>query len=131
MGLTIADANVTIAVVDADDVLYSVAAAAVEAADGPLILPASAYAETMVRPHRLGRAAAVRGRLDELGFTIAPLTDEMAEESARLRARYPSLRLGDALVIATGRVLSADQVLTGDQRMAGVWDRVRVLQPAS
>lgn len=129
MGLTVADASVSIAVVDADDALYDVAASAVEDADDEVVLPASAYAETLVRPHRLGQAAAVQAKLADLGFRVEPLTGAMADEAARLRAHHRSLRLGDALVIATAIVLHADVLLTGDRRLAGVWDRVRVLEP--
>ncbi len=129
MGLTVVDASIAIAVVDAGDALYDVAATVVEETDSLLVLPASAYAETMVRPHRLGQAASVRARLDLLGFGIEPLSDAMADEAARLRARYPTLRIADALVIATGRMLDADRVLTRDERWAVVWDRIRILRP--
>ena len=43
-----------------------------------------------------------------------PITDRVAEDAADLRARHPELRLPDALVVATGTVLGADEVLTGD-----------------
>jgi hypothetical protein len=44
-----------------------------------------------------------------------------------LRANHGSLRLPDALVIATGVVENADAILTGDQRRLGIHDRVRLV----
>lgn len=129
MGLNVMDASISIALVDDTDALYDASAAAVASDPSELVLPASAYAETMVRAHRAGEAADVRDKIDGLGITIAPLSEDMAEEAARLRARFPSLRLGDALVIATARILDADQVLTGDLRWAAMWERVRVIRP--
>ena len=129
MGLNVIDASISIALVDDTDALYLASAAAIASDPADLILPASAYAETMVRAHRAGEAADVRDKIDGLGIAIAPLSEDMAEEAARLRARFPSLRLGDALVIATARLLDADLVLTGDQRWDRIWDRVRVISP--
>ena len=53
---------------------------------------------------------------------------DVAKAAARLRARHRSLRLPDALVIATGIVDDA-AVLTCDRRLAAVDDRVQVLDP--
>ena len=121
MGLNVVDASISIALIDDADVLYEASAAVVATDPAALILPAPAYAETMVRAHRDGTSTAVRDKLDGLGISIAPLSEEMAEEAARLRARFPFLRLGDALVIATARILDADEVLTGDRRWASAW----------
>jgi PIN domain nuclease of toxin-antitoxin system len=129
MGLNVLDASVSIALVDDTDALYETAARSVETDPSDLVLPASGYAETMVRAHRAGSSGPVRAKLDGLGIAISPLSEAMADEAARLRARHPSLRLGDALVIATARILDADRVLTGDRRWAGVWDRIEVLEP--
>lgn len=92
-------------------------------------LPAPGLAESLVGAHRRGAAVAARTIFEELGIEIEPLTEQMADEAARLRAWHPSLRLGDALIIATARVLGADRVLTGDRRWAGIWDRIEVLEP--
>jgi predicted nucleic acid-binding protein len=129
MGLNVLDASISIALVDDTDALYDVSARAIAADPSDLVLPASAYAETMIRAHRAGEATAVRAKIDGLGITIAPLSEEMAEEAARLRARFPSLRLGDALILATARILDADALLTGDRRWTAVWDRVHVIAP--
>lgn len=128
MGLSVLDASISIAIVDDADVLYDAAAHAL-GTSAELVLPAAAYTETMVRPYRDGIAEAVRDKLAALGIRVEPVTESIAEEAARLRARVPSLRPGDALVIATAVVLDADELLTGDRRWAAVWDRVRVLEP--
>ena len=130
MGLTIIDASVSVATLDSADVLHAAAMQAMgDLGDARIVLPASGLAESLVAAHRRGDVAAARDILHGLGIDIAPLTEAMADEGARLRARFPSLRLGDALILATGRVLDADLVLTGDRRWAAVWDRVRVLAP--
>jgi len=130
MGLTIIDASMSVATLDSADALHQAAMLAIAAVgDAHIVLPASGLAESLVAAHRRGDAAAAREILDGLGIEIAPLTEEMADEAARLRSRFPSLRLGDALILATARVLDADVVLTGDGRWAAVWDRVRVLVP--
>ena len=131
MGLSVLDASIGIALVDDTDALYEAAAGTVASDPSDLVLPASGYAETMVRAHRAGAAGPVRAKLDGLGIAISPLSEEMAEEAARLRARHPSLRMGDALIIATARILEADRLLTGDRRWDGIWDRIEVLEPDS
>lgn len=94
---------------------------------GPIVPPAAAFAETMVKPHRRGIAAAVRQALDQVGMTIEPLTDAIADRAAALRARHPSMRLGDALVLGTAEVLDAERVLTGDARWAAWGDRLTIV----
>lgn len=49
---------------------------------------------------------------------IVPVSIEIAEIAARYRAADLSVRMPDALVIATGQHIGADAVLTGDQRLA-------------
>jgi len=82
-----------------------------------LVLPASAYAEILVAPLRRGPEAVAKARqvMTHLGIRIEPLTSEVADRAATLRARHDSLRLPDALVLATGEALEADAVLTADR----------------
>jgi hypothetical protein len=47
--------------------------------------------------------------------------------AAELRAQHRSLRLPDALVIATGIVDDASVILTGDARWDGIDKRVELL----
>ncbi len=93
------------------------------------MLPASAFAESLVRPLAAGiteeRATHALTRL----FTVEPLTSDIAVAAARLRATT-KLRLPDALVVATGMRLDADQILTCDQRWRGTDRRVRTVGAA-
>ena len=120
MGLTVLDAGVVIAVLDGDDAHHDAARAALtgvlERGDR-LVLPASAYAEVMVGASRRGgdASATVDAFVDALPAHVEPATREIARSASAFRARHGrSLRLPDALVIATAHVLGADVVLTTD-----------------
>ena len=117
MALTVLDASVVIAHLDPADALHARAGKALTSvAADELVLPASALAETLVSPARRNRLADARDRIEALLIRIEPLTDAIAEEAARLRAAHDSLRLPDALVIATAETLVADVLLTSDRR---------------
>ena len=128
MGLTVLDAGVVIAGLDADDAHHAAAADALTAARNrgdSFVLPASAYAETLVRPASRGAATVARvdSALDAMAIVVADADRTIARRAATLRARHPSLRLPDALVIATAIELEADHLLTTDQR----WKALRRL----
>ena len=128
MGLTVLDAGVVIAGLDADDAHHAAAADALTAARNrgdSFVLPASAYAETLVRPAGRGAATVARvdSALDAMVIVVADADRTIARRAATLRARHPSLRLPDALVIATAIELEADHLLTTDQR----WKALRRL----
>ena len=135
MGLTVLDAGIIIAVLDADDVHHRIAREALhEALDRGerLALPASAYAETMVGPQRRGQDAAttVDAFVDALPTVVEPATRDIARAAAVLRARHGrSLRLPDALVLATAAVLGADSVLTTDAGWPDTGVDVRIVGP--
>lgn len=118
MGLTVLDAGVVIAVLDANDPHHGAARDALRVAldrGDRLALPASAYAETMVGPSRRGReeAATADAFVDALPAVVEPAARDIARYAAVLRARHGrSLRLPDALVLATAAVIGADAVLT-------------------
>ncbi len=128
MGLTVLDAGVVIALLDAADAHHAAAVASVRIArdrGDVLVLPASAYAECLVSPHRRGPGAvAVVDRfLDALPARVEPADRSIAAAAAALRAtRGTALRLPDALVIATALVLGADCILT----TAAGWPAVAV-----
>lgn len=129
MGVVVVDASVVIALRDAGDPHHHVARTAIDRArrDHRLVLPASALAESIVRPLTAGATEEeVTAPLLRL-FTVEPLTVEIATTAAALRARK-SLRLPDALVVATGIHLDAQRILTCDRRWKGVDHRVKVLQ---
>jgi predicted nucleic acid-binding protein len=128
MGLTVLDAGVVIAVLDGSDAHHAPAVRSLTntAVRGDhLVLPASAYAEVLVGPFKAGEGAVttVDAFLGRLGTDIAPADAEIARRAAQLRARHPSLRLPDALVIATADHGRADLLITTD---AG-WPAARAL----
>jgi len=120
MGLTVLDAGVVIAALDASDAHHGAAVSALrEARDrgDRLIVAASAYAAALVGPFRKGpeAAAVVDAFLDALPASIEPATRAVARRAAELRATHGgALRLPDALVLATADVSGADHVLTTD-----------------
>jgi len=125
MGRVILDASVIIAFLDPRDPSHERAVKAITEA-GERRVPASVLAEVLVHPNREGSAAVahVERTLAALASGVEPLTGEIARTAASLRARHRKLRLGDALVIATGDALGED-VLTADRGFAGVSPRVR------
>jgi predicted nucleic acid-binding protein len=120
----ILDASVLIGLLDSADVHHGRSVDDVEAADREglrLVLPASAYSETLVAFARAGRLDEARSAINAMGITVVALTDTIAERAAELRARHERLRLPDAIVLATarelgGRLLSYDRGLS---RLAG------------
>jgi predicted nucleic acid-binding protein len=130
VALTILDASVVIAFRDPSDALYARAVASFRAhASDDFVLPASVYAEVLVGPMRHGAPALVSLEQFVLDFAmqIAPLSPEIARQAASIRAQTPSLRLPDAFVLATGDVLEAANVLTGDRSWAKLSPRVQLI----
>jgi predicted nucleic acid-binding protein len=128
VALIVLDASVVIAVLDPADALHNPAVRAVERRAGDdLRLPASAYAEALVAPARKGELDQVKSKVSALMLAIEPISETIAEEAALIRARNPAVRLGDALVIATGEWLQATEVLTGDRRWRRLSGRIRLL----
>ncbi len=128
MALTVVDAGVIIGLLDGQDAHHVAARAALAAArdrGDDLVLPAAAYAEILVAPNRHGRGAVetVDGFLDALPIRVEPIDRATAARAAELRAAHASVRLPDALVIATALVVGADRLLTTDRR----WPDVGVL----
>ncbi len=120
MGLTVVDAGVLIGFLDTDDVHHERATAALFAArerQDRLTVPASALAETLVSPARSGADSinVVLRLLARLPIEVAPLEETVAVAAATIRASNPSLKLPDALVVATAQVADADHLLTTDR----------------
>ena len=120
MEALILDASVLIGLLDTADVHHDRSIDDVEAADRKgqqLLLPASAYSETLVAFARARRLDEARRAIAAMGVTVVSLTDTIAERAAELRARHDRLRLPDAIVLATaqelgGRLLSYDRRLS-------------------
>lgn len=129
MGLTVLDAGIVIAALDASDAHHGASVQALREAresGDALGIPASAYAEALVGPSRRGdeAVATVDAFLDALPAAVEPATREVARAAAALRAKHGQrLRLPDALVLATAVVVAADQVLTTD----GGWPETEVI----
>jgi predicted nucleic acid-binding protein len=120
MGLTVLDAGVLIGFLDANDAHHTASHNALSDArsrNDRLVLPASAFAEILVGPSRKDTAAvtAVRDLVDRVPLDVEPLEAEIAVAAAAIRARHRSLKLPDALVIATAGHLDADHLITTDQ----------------
>lgn len=131
MGTVVLDSSVVIAFVNEDDAHHRTAVSELRAArwrDDELVLPVTVLSESLVGAHRAGAgfAADMSRRLLGLFGPARPPDVEIADMAARLRARVASLRLPDALVIATGVVDDA-VVLTCDRRMSAVDPRVQVI----
>lgn len=128
MALIVVDASVLIALLDPGDALHMAAMAVLtNHAGDDLKVPASAYSESLVGPARRGHVAPAKSAIASLLMDIVPITAAIAEHAAQLRARHPRLRLPDALVVATGTVLNADRVLTGDAGWRRLGKTVTVL----
>ena len=121
------DADVVIAFLDPGDDQHSRAVAELRprlAAGDELVLGATVYAETIVRPLQQGTDATVDGFLDAAGITVVPVDRDVARRAARLRADHPSLRLPDALSLATA--LGADAtLLTLDKKLKRIAERAQ------
>jgi PIN domain nuclease of toxin-antitoxin system len=129
VAITVLDASVVIAFLDGEDAHHRAAVEVIDRVRGQeLVLPASAYAEVLVDPWRAGieSVGIVRRFLDEIGIRIEPLTTDFAARAARLRAVHRSLRLPDALVLATAEAMDA-VALTADRSWARISRRARVV----
>ena len=120
MGLTVLDAEVLIGLLDGRDAHHDAAHAALGALrdrGDSLVLPASALAEILVGPCRNGpdAVATVWALVERVPVAIAPIDADVAMAAAQLRARHRSLKLPDALVIATAAHLEADHLVTTDR----------------
>jgi predicted nucleic acid-binding protein len=126
VGPLILDASVLIGLLDSVDDHHQRAVNAVEQADRlnqELLAPASAYGEALVAFARASRIRDAREAISGMGIVVVPLTAPIAERAAELRAAHESLRLPDALVLATahqhdGKLLTYDDRLTRTARQS-------------
>jgi predicted nucleic acid-binding protein len=129
--VSVLDASVLVALLDEMDVGRTVARAAVDRSkqDHDLLIPVTAFSESIVAPYRRSRRDGQRAEaaLAALG-SLVDVTRDIASRAAQLRAAR-QIKLPDALILATAVHVSADQILTLDRRWRGVDPRVRVLEP--
>jgi predicted nucleic acid-binding protein len=131
VALVVLDASVIIAFLDPDAALHDAAVEALtEHQHDELLIPWSVYAEILVAPYRRGSEAVteVEAFLADFAIRIEALTPAIARAAAQLRSASRSLRLPDALVLATADELEADSVLTGDESWARINGRVTLIQ---
>jgi len=77
--------------------------------------------------HQPTQLASVKDHIAASFGRTRVIDDDVAMAAAQLRAQHRSLRLPDALVIATGIVDDASVILTGDARWDGIDERVQLL----
>lgn len=118
------DSDAVIGFLDRDDTLHAAADAAIRefANEQPLLTSAVTYAEVLTGA-RLGHhdERLVEGFFADLISAILPVDETVADLAADLRARAPSLRMPDALILASAEVdASAELVVTGDSQLTSI-----------
>ena len=116
------DADLLIAFLDPGDAQHQRAIKELRprlTAGDELLIGATVYAEVIVRPLQQGAAATVDGFLDAAGVHLVPTDRAIARRAAQLRAGHRSLRLPDALSLASALVNDAT-LLTLDKKLKRV-----------
>lgn len=129
------DSDVVVGFLDRQDSLHGAADAAVrELVHGQRLLASVVtYAEVLTGA-RLGRHNEddVRGFFAGLLSGVPPVDVVIADKGADLRSRFKSLRMPDALILATAETdPDVDLIVTGDQQLAkvsGLRVKVRLLR---
>ena len=127
MGRVALDADVVIAFLDPRDDQHALAVAELRprlVAGDELLVGATVYAETIVRPLQQGTDATVDSFLDAAGITVVPVDRAVARRAAQLRAEHTSLRLPDAMSLATALATDA-ALLTLDKKLDQIARRAR------
>ncbi len=113
------DADIVIAFLDHGDNQHAAAVAELRprlAAGDELLVAATVYAETIIRPLQQGTDATVDEFLDSASIAVIPIDRAIARRAAALRAEHLSLRLPDAMSLATA--ISTDStLLTLDKKL--------------
>lgn len=119
--MIVLDAGIIVAALDAADAHHDASVRALRAAlarGERLLLPASGFAECLVWPLRVSATAAqdAEAFIDALPAVVVPADRVICRTAASLRAEHGrTVRLPDALVIATAIESRADGILTTDQ----------------
>jgi predicted nucleic acid-binding protein len=129
------DSGVVVGFLDRQDVLHDAADAAIrEYARGQrLVASVVTYAEVMTGA-RLGHHDEddVAGFFRGLLSAVLPVDVAVADKAADLRSRFQSLRMPDALILATAEAdPEVDLIVTGDQQLtkvSGLGVKVRLLR---
>lgn len=119
------DSDAVIGFLDAGDALHGAADAKVRGLlkDGePLFVSAVTFAEVLTGA-KLGHHPEqdVRGFFEHVVSEILPITTDVAEQAADLRARLKSLKMPDALILACAEASpDVELVVCGDERATRV-----------
>ncbi|HEX5761803.1 MAG TPA: PIN domain-containing protein [Solirubrobacterales bacterium] len=118
------DSDAVIGFLDRGDALHAAAEAVVReyAARGPLLASVVTYAEVLTGA-RLGyqEESLVEGFFADLISTLLPVDEQVADRAAQLRAESRSLRMPDALILASADLEpEADLLVSGDLAAAKV-----------
>lgn len=121
------DADIVIAFLDAGDDQHAKAVSELRprlVAGDELLVAASVYAETIVRPLQEGTDATVDQFFDAAGIAVVPIDRAVARRAAALRAEHHSLRLPDAMSLATA-LATESALITLDQKLEQIARRVQ------
>jgi predicted nucleic acid-binding protein len=113
------DADIVIAFLDPGDDQHAAAVAELRprlAAGDELFVAATVYAETIIRPLQQGTDATVDQFLDSASIAVIPIDRAIARRAAALRAEHESLRLPDAMSLATA-IMTDSTLLTLDKKL--------------
>ncbi len=121
------DADIVVAFLDPEDDQHATAVAELRprlAAGDELLAAATVYAESIVRPLQQGTDAIVDEFFDAAGIAIVPIDRAVARRAAVLRAEHQSLRLPDAMSLATA-IVTQSELLTLDKKLRQIARRVQ------
>lgn len=121
------DADIVIAFLDPGDDQHATAVAELRprlAAGDELLAAPTVYAESLVRPLQQGTDATVDEFFDAAGISIVPIDRAVARRAAVLRAEHQSLRLPDAMSLATA-IVTDSALLTLDKKLRQIARRVQ------
>lgn len=118
------DSDAVVGFLDRDDALHEEADEAIRALvhQQRLLVSVITYAEVLTGA-KLGHHDEdhVRGFFSQLISGVLPVDTTIADTAADLRSRSKSLRMPDALIVATAEVEpDAGLIVTGDRRVAGL-----------
>jgi predicted nucleic acid-binding protein len=121
------DADIVTAFLDPGDDQHATAVVELRprlAAGDELLAAATVYAESIVRPLQQGTDATVDEFFDAAGISIVPIDRKVARRAAVLRAEHQSLRLPDAISLATA-IVTDSALLTLDKKLRQIARRVQ------
>jgi predicted nucleic acid-binding protein len=125
--LIVIDASVAIAALAVDDAHHPAASAALAStAADELVMAATTRAEILIGPARIGGRALEAARDFVMGCITVPVTAQVADHAAFLRARHRALSLPDAIALIVAEVIGADVIWTFDRRWRTVDPRVSI-----